>query len=114
MNASTDFGTPSHMLYRASAGATSADAADSIEAASGSIERRVLLVISHHEDGCTQDQVLAALPGLSYPTVTARFPALLRRKYIEEVDGVTRPGRSGRQQRVVKITAAGLAALTGE
>lgn len=107
------FGSPAGRLCRGDAIDTSAAAADAFAASSGAVERRVLLVISHHEQGCTQQQVLDALPSVPYPTVTARFSALLERKYIVDTEE-RRTGRSGRPQRVVKITGAGLAALSGE
>lgn len=53
--------------------------------------------------GTTQDALLDALPSMSYPTLTARFSALLRQGRIADT-GERRLGRSGRAQRVLVAT----------
>lgn len=95
-------GTEPHMLHRQDASDTSVQAAYSIDTAS--IEERVLGVIrAAGMDGITQDGILDAMPGIGYPTVTARLPALLRKGLIIDT-GKRRPGRSGRSQRVIRAT----------
>lgn len=94
------FGTLWHKLVRRNAEHTSVTAAQQINTMS--TEEMVYNAIASFDDGCIQDQVLDALPTLPYPSVTARFRALLDKGYIETT-GATRTGRSGKQQRVLKI-----------
>lgn len=90
-----------HKLVRRDAPYTSVQAAKTVDA--GRLERTVYEVIASHPNGCTQDEVLAILSELPYSSVTARFSSLIRKGYIEAT-GETRQGRSGRQQRILKIT----------
>jgi hypothetical protein len=53
--------------------------------------------------GCISDEVRHALPDLAYSSVTARFRALIDKGLIS-VNGETRPGASGRQQRVMRVS----------
>jgi len=94
-----DFGTPAHILVRRDDPATSHAAAESVN--TKRLERLVYETIAAHPDGCIQDEVLALHPGKPYSSVTARFRALLDKGYVEEA-GFTRPGNSGKQQRVLK------------
>ena len=92
------FGTPVHMLVRREAPATSYGAAEKVDTTK--LEKQILEVIKGFPDGCIADQVLEMLPGAHYSSVTARFSALLRKEHIEVIG--TRPGRSGRQQRIMR------------
>jgi hypothetical protein len=94
------FGTLWQKLARRNAEITSIQAAQQINTVTN--EELVYKTIATFEDGCIQDQVLDALPHLPYSTVTARFRALLDKGYIHAT-GETRPGRSGKQQRVLRI-----------
>lgn len=92
------FGTPVHQLVRRDDPATSYGAAEKID--TQKMEKIVLEAIKGFPEGCIADQVLEALPQYSYSTVTARFSSLLRKDHIEIIG--TRPGRSGRQQRIMR------------
>ena len=80
---------------------TSVEAAKAVD--TSRLEQLVYEVIASHPNGCIQDDVLDILHGLPYSSVTARFSAL-KRKGLIEATGETRNGRSGRQQRILKIT----------
>ena len=92
------FGTPVHQLVRRDDPATSYGAAEKID--TQKMEQVVLEAIKGFPEGCIADQVLEALPQYAYSTVTARFSSLLRKDHIEIIG--TRPGRSGRQQRIMR------------
>ena len=92
------FGTPVHQLVRRDDPATSYGAAEKID--TQKMEQIVLETIKTFPNGCIADEVLNALPQYSYSTVTARFSTLLRKDHIEIIG--TRPGRSGRQQRIMR------------
>lgn len=94
------FGTFWQTLVRRNAPVTSIEAAASVDSAS--MEQLVYEVIADFPDGCIQDEVLAKLSQYPYSSVTARFRGLLNKGYIIDT-GLTRPGKSGRQQRVLKI-----------
>jgi hypothetical protein len=94
------FGTFWQKLARRNAEVTSIQAAQQVNTVTA--EELVYQTIATFDDGCIQDQVLDALPHLPYSTVTGRFRALLDKGYIQTT-GETRPGRSGKQQRVLKI-----------
>lgn len=97
------FGQFWQTLVRRNAPVTSIEAAASLDSAS--MEQRVYEVIATFENGCIQDEVLQILHNYPYSSVTARFRSLLNRGYIVDT-GLTRPGKSGRQQRVLKIKEA--------
>ena len=92
------FGTPVHQLVRKDDPVTSYEAAEKID--TQKMEQIVLETIKTFPNGCIADEVLDALPQYSYSTVTARFSTLLRKDHIEII-GI-RPGRSGRQQRIMR------------
>jgi hypothetical protein len=92
------FGTPVHRLVRRDDPVTSYEAAEKIDTTK--MEQMVLDAIKRFPEGCIADEVLDQLPQYSYSSVTSRFSALLRRNHIEIVG--TRPGRSGRQQRIMR------------
>lgn len=95
-------GTDAALLHRADASDTSVQAAYSVPTAS--LEARVLAEIrAAGRKGITQDELIDALPGVKYPSLTARFSALLRNGLIVDT-GERREGRSGRNQRVLVAT----------
>ena len=68
------------------------------------LEQLVFDVIeSYGAAGCISDDVRAHCPHLSYSSVTARFSSLEEKGCIYRV-GDTRPGRSGRPQKVMRST----------
>jgi hypothetical protein len=98
-------GTDAPLLHRADAGDTSVQAAYSVD--TSSVEEKVLVAIrAAGKAGTTQDALLEALPWITYPTLTARFSALLRKGLIIDT-GDRALGKSGRKQRVIRATEAG-------
>ena len=97
---SMEFGTFWKKLVRRKDPHTSQEAAKSVDTTN--MEQIVYEVISQYPSGCIQDEVLAHLMSYPYSTVTARFRALLDKGYIIDT-GLTRPGKSGRKQRVLII-----------
>ncbi len=96
-------GTPAYKLHRRDAPQTSVDAANAVKTTE--MESIVLETISRlGQSGCIQDDVLRALWGYSYSSVTARFKALHEKGYIEYT-GEKRKGKSGRNQRVMRKIA---------
>lgn len=95
-----DFGTFWKKLVRRKDPKTSQDAAKSVN--TSNMEQIVYEVIAKYPQGCIQDEVLAQLVSYPYSTVTARFRALLDKGYIIDT-GLTRPGKSGKKQRVLII-----------
>ena len=109
--ANETFGTPAHHLHRAfpTTPGTSVAAAHAVDSAG--LERQVLAVVAlAGEHGRTQDEVLSALWQMPYGSVTGRYSALLRKGLVRDT-GIRRPGKSGRAQRVLVATDAGIAAL---
>ena len=94
------FGTIWKKLVRRKDPQTSQDAAKLVNTTK--MEQVVYEVIASYPQGCIQDEVLAQLMSYPYSTVTARFKALLDKGYIVDT-GLTRPGKSGRNQRVLMI-----------
>lgn len=94
------FGSIWQTLVRKDSPVTSIEAAASLDSAS--MEQIVYEVIASFDNGCCQDEVLAKLPQYPYSSVTARFRGLLDKGYIIDT-GLTKAGRSGRQQRILKI-----------
>jgi len=95
-----EFGTIWKKLVRRNDPHTSQEAAKSVNTTN--MEQIVYEVIAGYPQGCIQDEVLAHLASYPYSTVTARFRSLLDKGYIIDT-GFTRPGRSGRKQRVLII-----------
>ena len=95
-----EFGTIWKKLVRRKDPQTSQEAAKSVNTTN--MEQVVYEVIASYPQGCIQDEVLAQLMSYPYSTVTARFKALLDKGYIVDT-GLTRPGKSGRNQRVLMI-----------
>ena len=92
------FGRPVHQLVRRDDPVTSYEAAEKVDTTK--LEKMVLEAIKGFPEGCIADQVLELFPTAHYSSITARFSALLRKDHIEIVG--TRPGRSGRQQRIMR------------
>jgi hypothetical protein len=95
-----EFGTFWKKLVRRNAPPTSQEAAQLVNTTN--MEQIVYEVIASYPKGCIQDEVLAQLMSYPYSTVTARFKALIDKGYIIDT-GLTRPGKSGRKQRVLII-----------
>ena len=86
-------------LFRKNAPKTSVDAALSLNLPR--LEALVLDTIRRAGDaGMTAEELLKALPDLSYSSVTAR-PASLKEKGFVVDSGEVRPGRTGRNQKVL-------------
>lgn len=94
------FGTPAFKLVRKEDPTTSHQAAQGVDSAK--IENMVYEAIKGFPDGCISDQVLELFPQYPYSSITARYRALLDKGFIE-ITG-TRNGRSGRKQRIMKVT----------
>jgi|TARA_S200002703_G_C3603324_1_gene185218 hypothetical protein len=89
-------------LYRNDASDTSIEAAQSIDPSR--LEAVVLSVIKTFKNGCISDEVREYCKEKynidSYSSVTARYASLARKRLIS-FSGETRPGKSGRGQRVM-------------
>lgn len=94
------FGTDPSLLHRADAPDTSIEAAYSVD--TSRLESEVYAVIKIYPNGCIQDEVLMHFPGYPYSSITARFRALLDKGLVVDT-GERRPGKSGKNQRVLKI-----------
>jgi hypothetical protein len=95
-----EFGTFWKKLVRRNDPQTSQEAAQLVNTTN--MEQVVYEVIASYPQGCIQDEVLAQLMSYPYSTVTARFKSLIDKGYIIDT-GLTRPGKSGRKQRVLII-----------
>ena len=91
-----------YKLYRTNAPQTSVDAAEQVD--TNRLEPVVLEVIASFNDGCISDEVrdeVQRLHGItSYSSVTARYSSLEEKGKIIYT-GITRPGKSGRGQRIM-------------
>jgi hypothetical protein len=94
------FGTPAFKLVRKEDPVTSHEASQAIDTTK--IEQLVYEAIKSFPDGCISDQVLEMYPQYPYSSITARYRALLDKGFIEIIG--TRNGRSGRKQRIMKVT----------
>lgn len=96
------FGIPWPKLVRRGDPDTSVAAAKKVD--TSRLERLVYDTIAKFGlGGCTQDTVLDELSHLPYSSVTGRFSSLIRKGLVEDT-GNRLPGRSGRLQRVMRIT----------
>jgi hypothetical protein len=93
------FGTLPKFLYRKDAPETSIQSAHAVD--TKSLEKIVYEVIRSHPDGCISDDVIGELDNFSYPSITARYKALMTKKLVCDT-GEKRPGKSGKLQRVMK------------
>jgi len=99
------FGTEATKLHKTHAVSGSVIAAHAVD--SRTLEEYVYEAIKSRADGATQDDILAMFPDRLYPSITARFSALLRKKLVVDT-GLTRTGNSGRPQRVLKAVESNL------
>lgn len=74
------------------------------------LERAVLTVICAFADGCIGDDVEDALPAHRLVSISPRFRPLLKKGFIADT-GERRLARSGRTQRVMRVTDKGRLAL---
>lgn len=95
------FGTDPKFLVRTEDPDTSHEAAESVD--TPALEALVYSAIYKHPEGCIQDDVLAMYPSKPYSSITARFRALLDKGLIEDT-GLRKAGKSGKNQRIVKVT----------
>jgi hypothetical protein len=94
------FGTDPKYLVRTHDPDTSHEAAEVVDTTK--LEGMVYEAIkSYGIVGCISDQIRKRFPYLPYSSVTARYRALLDKKYIEDT-GERRRGDSGRPQRVMR------------
>ena len=94
------FGTDPHFLHRADATDTSIEAAYEVDTTR--LEGLVYATIHRFGNhGCISDEVLALYPNYPYSSITARYRALLDKKFIEDT-GERRKGKSGKNQRVMR------------
>lgn len=92
-------------LARQSDPSTSKEAAASFDPTD--LEQTVLGAVMVFVDGATQDDVLGILEpyGYKYGTITPRFRSLLNKGLLVDT-GEKRKAKSGRSQRVLKVSAA--------
>ncbi len=93
--------TSVHKLYRVDSPETSRAAARSINV--NRLEAMVHKEIQKYKKGRIADELLARFPTFPYSSITARFSGLERQRMIY-YKGDTRTGKSGRQQRVMRVT----------
>lgn len=103
MKQRTLFGTDPHKLVRSGDPDTSHEAAKSVD--TKRLEWMVYTAIcSFGKAGCISDEVLTRFPNFPYSSITARYKALMDKGSIEDT-GERRPGRSGKNQRVMRKKA---------
>jgi hypothetical protein len=96
------FGTDPFYLVRQDDPDTSHEAARSVDTTK--LERMVYEAIKGFgANGCISDSVRAIYPTYPYSSITARYRALLDRGMIVDT-GIRKPGKSGRNQRVLAAT----------
>ena len=96
------FGTSARKLVRTNSPDTSREAAEKVDTTA--LEWIVYKAIrSYGQHGCISDQLLTIFNTYPYSSITARYRALLDKNYIEDT-GERRPGKSGRNQRVMRAT----------
>jgi len=93
------FGTLPKLLHRKEAVETSVASAHAVD--TKSMEKIVYEVIRTYPEGCISDDVIAELHNFSYPSITARYKALMTKKLVFDT-GEKRLGKSGKLQRVMK------------
>ena len=94
------FGTMPKFLMRRDAVETSKIAAHRVD--SRTMEELVYEAIKAHPEGIISDEILALFPDKPYSSITARYRALLTKGLIEDT-GLTKPGKSGKPQRIMKV-----------
>lgn len=93
------FGTLPKFLHLKEAVETSVASAHAVD--TKSMEKIVYEVIRTYPEGCISDDVIAELHNFSYPSITARYKALITKQLVLDT-GEKRPGKSGKLQRVMK------------
>jgi hypothetical protein len=95
------FGTDPKHLARRTSPSTSKEAAESVDTTR--LEGMVYSAIfDYGSSGCISDELLDEFSHYPYSSITARFSALERKGYIT-CGPDTRTGKSGRQQRVMRV-----------
>lgn len=94
------FGTFWKKLVRGTGPETSIQSAKAVDTTK--LEKAVLEAIASFPEGCISEDVQDKMCLHPYSSVTARFSALYRKGFIEYT-GELRRGRSGRNQRVMKV-----------
>ena len=95
------FGTDPKHLARRTSPSTSKEAAEAVD--TNRLEGLVYSAIFEYgAHGCISDDLLGELSYYPYSSITARFCALERKGYIT-CGPDTRTGKSGRQQRVMRV-----------
>jgi hypothetical protein len=98
----TEYGTDPFLLVRRYDPDTSHEAAYSVDTTK--LERMVYEAIkSYGINGCISDNVRDMYPRYPYSSITARYRALLDKGMIID-SGTRKPGKSGRNQRVLIAT----------
>ena len=95
------FGTDPERLSRKDSIDTSNEAAHTVD--TSKLEGMVYETIRKFPRGCISDEVRAQFPAYPYSSITARYRALIDKNFIQDT-GERRPGRSGRNQRVMIAT----------
>lgn len=99
------FGTNPRKLARTNSPDTSKEAAEKVD--TSALEWIVYKAIrSYGQRGCISDQLITIFNTYPYSSITARYRALLDKNYIEDT-GERRPGKSGRNQRVMRAVKRG-------
>ena len=86
---------------RNSDASTSYKAADKVDTAK--LEGMVYEVIKRYPEGCIMDDVIAALPQVREHSIQPRFAPLIRKGFVIDT-GDKREGKSGRLQRIIKVS----------
>jgi hypothetical protein len=98
----SEYGTDPFLLVRRYDPDTSHEAAGSVDTTK--LERIVYEAIkSYGTNGCISDDVRGIYPRYPYSSITARYRALLDKGMIID-SGARKPGKSGRNQRVLIAT----------
>lgn len=96
------FGTEPHLLHKTESPDTSVEAAHAVDTTK--LEEMVYqAVVSFGVNGCISDDILKKHTGFPYSSITARYAALERKKFIY-YKGDKRKGMSGRNQRVIRAS----------
>jgi hypothetical protein len=95
-----DFSVPVHRVIRKGAPGTSVEAALSTDLAKN--QKTVYEAIKQFGDkGCISDEVLDYLKPRPYGSITSQYGFLIEKGYVG-LTGEKRPGRSGKNQRVMR------------
>lgn len=95
-----DFSVSVHRVIRKGAADTSVEAALSTDLRANQ-ELVYFAIQSFGEKGCISDDVLAYLHPRPYGSITSQYGFLIEKGYVE-LTGERRPGKSGKNQRVMR------------